>query len=137
MGLSARFVLFVTSLCVLSSIAYGKIEGVDKARSRKIGKNGLPDTNVVINADESKPADCGFGDPVKPSRGSRRFKRQTQRERGVSPQRRIRFTPDGDIAVDAGDGSDVKVTAKEGPGWQVVAVSERCKPTKKDNTKSQ
>lgn len=68
----------------------------------------------MINADESKPADCGFDDLFGRLRG----------------KRRIRFTPDG-IAVDAGDGSDVKVKTKEGDGWQMVAVSERCKFVKK------
>ncbi|KAH7711697.1 hypothetical protein AAVH_20977 [Aphelenchoides avenae] len=90
-----RTVLALTSLCTLVFLAYAKIDGLDKAR--RIGKNGLPDVDVVINADESVK-NCSGG---------------------------IRTNPDG-IVIEAGDGSDVKVNAKEGPGYQAVQASSQC-----------
>ncbi|KAH7702952.1 hypothetical protein AAVH_29887 [Aphelenchoides avenae] len=110
MELATRFVLSLAVICFLVPIGSGKIEGIDK--QRKIGKNGLPDTNVVVNADESKDADCGID--LSQLRGARRGKR------------RIHLTPDGAV-VNAGNGSDVNVTGKEGPGWQAVVIHEKCK----------
>ncbi|KAH7700040.1 hypothetical protein AAVH_32846 [Aphelenchoides avenae] len=94
MQVAVKILLLASFLCVAVRPTFAKIEGADTLRR-------LPDTNVVINADERRKCFQAL----------------------LRKKRRVRFTPDG-MAVDAGDGSNVKVKANNGGDF--VMASENC-----------